>query len=92
LIVGGGANLFADEQHGCFVTLAFADYDRAVHGNVIHHLPHGFGGGLVRLMAVAGAHGTGRGNGRLFYDAQQFETQLNLHESSRFVCVDKGLK
>ncbi len=78
LIVDRGAHFFADKKHGRFIAFAFADDDRAVHGNMVHDLTHRFGGGLIGLMAVAGAHGACGGDGRLLDHAQQFQTELNL--------------
>ena len=78
-----GADSFADEKHGRFVALALADDDGAVHGHFVHHLAHGSDGGLVGHVAVSSPHGFGRFDGRLFDDAQKFQTQLNFHQNSR---------
>jgi hypothetical protein len=34
-------------------------------------------------VAVSPAHGLGRFNGRLFDNAQKFQTQFNFHQNSR---------
>ena len=52
-----GADFFADEEHGRFVALAFADDDGAVHWHFVHDFAHGFDGGLIGFVAVAQAHG-----------------------------------
>ena len=78
-----GADFFADEKHRGFVAFALADDDGAVHGHFVHHPAHGCDGGLVGLVAVSQAHGLGRFNGRLFDDAQKFQTQFNFHHISR---------
>ena len=69
-------DLLADVEHGRFVALAFADDDGAVHGHGIHHAAHGLGGHLVGVLAVALAHGLGRGDGRLFHHAQELQRQV----------------
>jgi len=78
-----GADFFADEKHGRFVALALANHDGAVHGHFVHHPAHGSDGRLVGHVAVSPAHGFCRFNGRLFDDAQKFQTQFDFHQNSR---------
>ncbi len=80
-----GADSFADKKHGRFVAFALADDDGAVHGHFVHHAAHGADGGLVGHVAIAAAHGLGGFDGRLFDDAQKFQTQLNFHPRSRLL-------
>ena len=49
-VAHGRAHFFADEEHGRFVALAFADDDGAVHAHAIHFPAHGFDGGSVRAL------------------------------------------
>ena len=59
-------NLFADEEHGRFVALAFADDHAATHRHAVHNLAHGLDGNLIGIFAVALAHCARGGNrGRL---------------------------
>ena len=37
-------HVFADVKHRCLIAFAFADHNRAVHGNAVHGAAHGFGG------------------------------------------------
>ena len=76
-----GADFFADEEHGRLVAFALADNDRAVHGHFIHYFAHGRDGGLIGHVAVSQAHRFCRFNGRLFDDAQKFQTQFDFHRN-----------
>ena len=78
-----GAYSFSDEKHWCVVAFAFANDDRPIHRNLVHHAAHGFDSGLVGPVGVAEAHRLGRFNGRLFDDAQKFQTQFDFHQLSR---------
>src|SRR5262249_42679280 len=71
-------DLFADEQHGRLVALAFADHDRAAHRQRVHRLPHRLHGDLIRIPALALAHRSGTGDRRLFYDSQKLAGQMLL--------------
>jgi hypothetical protein len=50
---------------------------------MVHHLTHGFRGSLIGPMAIAGAHSARGGDSRLLDNAQQLQTELNLHHCSR---------
>jgi hypothetical protein len=76
------AHLFTDEQHGSFITLAFADHDCAVHSDGIHFRAHGFDGHLVGLMAVSKAHCVRGGDRGTFDDAQKFQAECFFHARS----------
>ena len=57
------AHLLADEEHGRFVALPFADDDGAVDRQRVHRPAHGFHRRAVGSRSVAHSHGAGRGDG-----------------------------
>ncbi len=71
-----GADTFADVEHRRFIAFAFANHDRAVHGNGVHDFAHAFSSDFVREMAVALTHGAGRCNRGLFHDTQELEREV----------------
>jgi hypothetical protein len=69
----GHADPFADVQHRRFVALTFADDDRPVDRNGVHHLSHRLDSHLIGMMAVALSHRVRTGNCRLLDDAKEFQ-------------------
>ena len=73
------ADLFADVEHRRFVAFALANHDRAVDGQLVHRLPHGFDGGLVGLVTVALPHREGRGDRGLLDNVQEMKGKVGVH-------------
>ena len=74
-----GADFFADIEHGRFIALAFANHDRAPHGDGVHGLAHGFGRDLIGKFALPLAHGVRGGDGRSLHHPQKSRSQITFN-------------
>src|SRR6185369_9484806 len=74
----GCSNSFADVEHRRLIALAFSDYNRAAHRNVVHGRSHGFRSHVIRELAVALTHGVSRRYSGLLDNTQELRCQIAL--------------
>ena len=74
------ADLFADEQHRCFVALTLADDDGAVHVEFVERGAHGFDGGVVGSLFIAPPDQRGRADGRSFGHTDHFKDKNAIED------------